>query len=145
MREVKVVEVEYLAHSLARKYLSWDEPIPDFSTRYPGILESCLRTSFQTFGGRDLYPTLIDKASNLFYLMNKNHPFLNGNKRIAVTTLLVFLSFNGKWLKVSPEALYQIAVDVAGSKPQYRESVLKEIKAFLREGVVAIPPDSESR
>lgn len=134
MREIKVVEVEYLAHSLARKFLSWDEPICDFSTRYPGILESCLRKTFQTYDGRDLYPNLADKAANLFYFMNKNHPFLNGNKRIAVTTLLVFLSLNGKWLKVNPEALYQMAVDVAASKPSYKDSVVKEIKRFLLDG-----------
>ena len=55
-------------------------------------------TRFQSFSGKDLYPTLATKASILFYLMIKNHPFQNGNKRIAITTLLTFLYENGKWI-----------------------------------------------
>ncbi|NOY86104.1 MAG: type II toxin-antitoxin system death-on-curing family toxin [Deltaproteobacteria bacterium] len=135
MRPIKISEVEHIAHNLARKHLEWDEPIPDFETRYPGILESCLGTVFQTFGGKDLYPTLIDKASMLFYLMVKNHPFLNGNKRIALTTLVVFLVMNNKWLDVQGESFYQTSIEVAESNPKYRESVIKEIKSFIRSGL----------
>jgi death-on-curing family protein len=135
VKPIKISEVEHLAHQLARKHMTWDEPIPDFSTRYNGILESCLATIFQTYGGKDLYRSLADKAATLFYLMIKNHPFLNGNKRIAVTTLLVFLSINGKWLKVRGESLYELAVEVAGSNPKYRESVVKEIKKFILAGM----------
>ncbi len=137
MRRIRVSEVEHLAYDLARKHMSWDEPIPDFSTRYPGILESCLSTVFQTFDGKDLYTSLADKSSILFYFMIKNHPFLNGNKRIAVTTLLIFLYLNNKWLDVSDEALYQMALDVAESKPQFKESVVKYIKRFLLDGIVS--------
>ena len=57
-------------------------------------------TPFQTFSAKSLYPSLAGKASMLFYLMIKNHPFLNGNKRIAIITLLMFLLRNNKWLKV---------------------------------------------
>ena len=87
-------EVEHAAFTLAREALSFNGPIPGFSTRYPHILESCLATPFQLFGGKPLYPGLIPKAATLFYLMIKNHPFQNGNKRIAVTTLLIFLLKN---------------------------------------------------
>jgi death-on-curing protein len=132
MREIKISEVEHLAHRLARKHLSWDEPIPDFSTRYAGILESCLATAFQTYGKRSLYKTLDDKAAIIFYLMIKNHPLLNGNKRVAVTPLLVFLVLNDKWLSASPEELYQIAVEVAESNPRFKDGVVSEIKKFVR-------------
>ena len=94
MKQITIAEVEQIAHKLAKEQMSWDEPIPEFGTRYPGVLESCLANVYQTYAKRELYPSLIDKAGILFYLMIKNHPFLNGNKRIAVTTLLVFLSFN---------------------------------------------------
>lgn len=77
MEALTVKEVEYIAFRLARARLLFDEPIPDFSTRFPGILESCLATPFQTFSGKSLYPTVIGKASILFYLMIKNHPFQN--------------------------------------------------------------------
>jgi death-on-curing protein len=49
--------------------------------------------------GKRLYPTLVATAAILFYLMIKNHPFQNGNKRIAITTLLTFLYNNNKWLR----------------------------------------------
>ena len=73
-----------------------DEPIPDFSSRFDGILESCLAVPFQKYAGKDVYQGLVAKAARLFYLMVKNHPFKNGNKRIAITTLLTFLFFNKK-------------------------------------------------
>ena len=68
MQTISVKEVEYIAFRLAREMMSFNEPIPDFSTRFPNMLESCLATPFQTFSGKSLYPNLISKASILFYL-----------------------------------------------------------------------------
>lgn len=48
-----------------------------------GALESALAQPEMTFGGEDLYPTLIDKASVLAYSLCMNHPFTDGNKRVA--------------------------------------------------------------
>jgi len=129
---ISVAEVEYIAFSLARKYLILDEPIPDFSTRYPNILESCLAVPFQSFSRKALYPGPISKASILFYLMIKNHPFQNGNKRIALTTLLVFLYKNKKWLKVNPLELYQFTIWVASSPPRVKAETVKAIEKFLK-------------
>jgi death on curing protein len=131
MRPITIQEVEVLAHKLAKEQMSWDEPIPDFGTRYPGKLESALSNAFQTYGKKDLYPTLIDKAAITFYLMIKNHPFINGNKRIAVTALLVFLFVNDRWLRVGNEDLYQFAVWVAKSNPQTKDGVVLAIKEFI--------------
>ncbi len=132
MQPITIREVEYLAFQLAKKHMEWDEPIPDFSTRYPGILESCLASAFQTYAKRELYPTLVDKAAMIFYQMIKNHPFLNGNKRIAVTTLLTFLFTNKKWIDVSNENLYQLAVWIAESQPQLRRGAIIAIKDFIK-------------
>jgi death-on-curing protein len=49
------------------------------------LLDMSVNSPFQTFGG-DLYPTLVDKAAHLTFSLIKNHPFLDGNKRIGVTT-----------------------------------------------------------
>ncbi len=136
MRIVKVSDVQYLAFRLAREHLSFNEPIPDFSTRFPNILESCVLTPFQTFSGKDLYPSLIAKASVLFYLMIKNHPFQNGNKRIAITTLLVFLFFNGKWLRVDTQGLYNFTVWVAQSPSMVKDQVVDAIQKFIRTHLV---------
>jgi death-on-curing family protein len=136
MKVITVKEVEYTAFRLAQEMLAFDEPIPDFSTRFPNILESCLATPFQSFSGRSLYPGLISKASMLFYLMIKNHPFQNGNKRIAMTTLFVFLYKNKKWLKVDTQELYNFTVWIAQSPSKVKEEVIKAIEKFIKTYIV---------
>jgi len=136
MKIITVKEVEYTAHRLAREMLSFDEPIPDFSTRFPNILESCLATPFQSFSKKSLYPTFISKASILFYLMIKNHPFQNGNKRIAITTLLFFLYKNKKWIKVDTQELYNFTIWVAQSPRNVKEETVKAIEKFLKPHIV---------
>jgi len=133
VRIITIADVEYLAFRLAKEHLSFDEPIPDFSTRFPNVLESCVLTPFQRFSGKALYPTLVGKASILFYLMIKNHPFQNGNKRIAITTLLAFLFGNGKWLKADTQELYNFTVWVAQSPAQFKEQVVSAIQKFIRD------------
>lgn len=139
MKVITLAEVEYLAFRLAREHLSFDEPIPDFSTRLPNILESCLLTPFQQFGGRSLYRSLPAKAAMLFYLMIKNHPFQNGNKRIAIATLLTFLSSNGKWLQVETQAFYNFTVWVAASPAELKTEVVAATEHFIRDHLVALP------
>lgn len=136
MESLTLREVEYLAFKLAREMLAFNEPIPDFSTRYPNVLESSLATPFQSFGRKSLYPSLISKATILFYLMIKNHPFQNGNKRIALTTLLVFLFKSKKWLKVDPYELYKFTVWIADSPPKAKEGTVKAIEDFLNENMI---------
>lgn len=131
-KPLTIQEVEFIAHRLAKKIMEWDEPIPDFETRFPNILESCLIVPFQTFGKKSLYPTFTEKASILFYLMIKNHPFQNGNKRIAVTTLFVFLDKAGKWLKVGNQELYNFAIWVAQSPPEFKDQVVSAIQKFIK-------------
>jgi prophage maintenance system killer protein len=133
VRIITIADVEYLAFRLAKEHLSFDEPIPDFSTRFPNVLESCVLTPFQRFSGKALYPALVGKASILFYLMIKNHPFQNGNKRIAITTLLAFLFGNGKWLKADTQELYNFTVWVAQSPAQFKEQVVSAIQKFIRD------------
>jgi len=130
---ITIADVKYLAFRLAKEHLSFDEPIPDFSTRFPNILESCVLTPFQRFSGKALYPTLVAKASILFYLMIKNHPFQNGNKRIAITTLLAFLYGNNKWLKADTQELYNFTVWVAQSPAQFKDQVVAAIQKFVQD------------
>jgi len=136
MKVITVKEVEYIAFKLAKELLSFNEPIPDFSTRFPNILESCLATPFQRFSGKSLYPTLVSKAAMLFYLLIKNHPFLNGNKRIAMTTLFVFLYRNKKWIRVDTQELYNFTVWVAQSPPTVKDETVKATQKFLKTHLV---------
>lgn len=132
MKRLTIPEVEYLAYCLAKELMSWDEPIPEFKSRFPNILESCLVTPFQAFAGRTLYKGLIEKAAILFYLMVKNHPFKNGNKRIATTTLFLLLYKNSRWLKVDNVQLYRFAKWVAESDPAVKDATVSAIQKFLR-------------
>ncbi|MBM3297006.1 MAG: type II toxin-antitoxin system death-on-curing family toxin [Candidatus Aminicenantes bacterium] len=132
-KALSVKEVEYTAFRLTREWLSFNEPIPDFSTRFPNILESCLATPFQSFTKKSLYPTLISKAAMLFYLLIKNHPFQSGNKRIAVTTLLVFLYKNKMWIKVDNQELFNFTVWIAQSPARYKEETVRMIEKFLKD------------
>ena len=127
-----VKEIEYIAFKLARELLTFNEPIPDFSTRFPNILESCLAAPFQSFSKKQLYKGLVEKASILFYLMIKNHPFQNGNKRIAMTSLLVFLYKNKKWIKVDTQELYNFTIWVAQSPPRLKDETVKAIEKFIK-------------
>lgn len=138
MNIISTKEVEYIAFRLAQELFSFNEPIPDFSTRFPDILESCLATPFQSFSGESLYPTFISKASILFYLMIKNHPFQNGNKRIAMTMLFVFLHKNKKWLKADTQELYNFTIWVASSPSQVKEETVKAVEKFLKSHIVDI-------
>lgn len=139
IKRVTMADVEYVAHRLARSLMEWNEPIPDFDTRYPGRLESCVKTPFQTFARRSLYKGLKGKAAALFYLMIKNHPFQNGNKRIAIATLLDFLYLNRRWVEVDNEELYNFAKWVAASNPKLKDETVKAIERFIRLHLVSIP------
>ncbi|MGD0078064.1 MAG: type II toxin-antitoxin system death-on-curing family toxin [Sedimentisphaerales bacterium] len=132
MKEITLEEVERIAFRLAQTKLGFDEPIPEYSTRFPGSLESCLAVPFQRFGGKSLYPTLIVKGAILFYLMIKNHPFQNGNKRVAMMTLFVFLYNNSKWITVDEKELYNFTVWVAQSPPAVKNETIAAIEAFLK-------------
>jgi death-on-curing family protein len=131
-----IAEVEYVAHRLASELLKWDEPIPDFGSRFPNVLESCLVAPFQTFDRKNLYQGLIEKAAILFYLMIKNHPFQNGNKRIAMTTLFYFLHKNKKWLRVDNQELYNFAKWVAESNPRLKTETTKAAEKFIKSYLV---------
>lgn len=138
MKTISLSEVEYLAYRLAKENLEFNEPIPEFSSRFPNILESCLAVPFQRFSKKEAYPGLISKASILFYLLIKNHPFQNGNKRIAVTTLLTFLYKNHKWLNVDNQEFYNFAVWIAQSPAKLKTEVLAGIEKFLKSSLISV-------
>jgi len=138
LKQLTIKDVEYIAYSLATKTMSWSKPIPDFGTRFNNALERCIEAPFQSFGGRQLYPGIIMKSAILFYLMVKNHPFQNGNKRIAMTTLFFFLFQNNKWLNVDNQELYNFARWVAESNPKLKADTVRAIETFLTNYMVDI-------
>lgn len=73
----------------------------------------------KNFGGQDLYPTLIEKAARLAYGLIKNHPFLDGNKRIGAHAMLVFLEINGVKLHFDDAELIRKIYEVADNSISY--------------------------
>jgi len=134
-KTLSLKEVEYTAFRLAQEWLAFNEPIPDFTTRFPNILESCLATPFQSFAKKSLYPNLISKASILFYLLIKNHPFWNGNKRIAITALLVLLYKNKKWIRADTQELFNFTVWIAQSPARYKAEAVRAVEKFLKDHI----------
>jgi len=91
-------------------------------------LEASLAVPMQTMFGQELYPDLWSKAAILCYLLIKNHPFVDGNKRTALYALLRFLELNGYTIAVADnDELYRFTMDVATSALDK-----EEIEAWLR-------------
>jgi len=84
--------------------------------RDKGILESALFHAYATFDGEDLYPTIEEKAARQMFALISNHPFMDGNKRIGVFIMLIFLEMNQIKLKYTQEELIKLALDTASGK-----------------------------
>lgn len=84
--------------------------------RDEGLLESALAAPFQTFGGEPVYPSLQAKAAQLGFGLIRNHPFVDGNKRIGAHTMLVFLAVNGIELRYEQQELINIVLSVAAGQ-----------------------------
>ena len=84
--------------------------------RDEGMLDSALSAPFQTFGGEDVYPSLQQKAARLCFGLVKNHPFVDGNKRIGAHVMLVFLALNGVELQHSQTELSDIILQLAAGE-----------------------------
>ena len=81
---------------------------------------------YQSFDGKDLYPSLEEKAANLLYFVTKNHSFSDGNKRIAATMFLYFLDKNGALFvegskRIADFTLVALTIMIAESKPEEKE------------------------
>lgn len=87
-----------------------------YGLRDEGMLDSALNAPFQTFGGEDMYPSLQQKATRLCFGLVKNHPFIDGNKRIGAHVMLVFLALNGIELQHSQTELSNIILQLAAGE-----------------------------
>ena len=98
-----------------------------------GALESALAQPRATFDGADLYPTVIDKAATLAFGLAMNHPFVDGNKRIAHAAMAVFLDLNHKTIEASVDEQERLMLDLAAGQLS-REQLTR----WLESQVVAI-------
>ena len=87
------------------------------------LLQSAVARPQATFGGHELYPDIFSKAAALMESLARNHPFLDGNKRTAITSTDLFLGMNGLRLEASQKELVRFALDMAVGKLSDSEAV----------------------
>ncbi len=94
--------------------------------RDEGMLESALMNPYQSFGGIELYPSIQAKAAQLCFGIVKDHPMIDGNKRLGTHVMLVFLALNGYELSYSQKELSDTILSLAAGKLQ-SEDILQWI------------------
>ena len=90
-----------------------------FGIRDENLLNSALKGIFQTFDGKDLYPSKEEKGAMLGYSLISNHAFVDGNKRIGVYIMLTFLEVNGIRIDCSDEELITLGLGLAAGEIGY--------------------------
>lgn len=102
--------------------------------RDEGLLRSALARPQATFSQKDLYPTLFEKAACLAESILLNHPFVDGNKRMAWECLDLILQMNGYELTSSHEQNYRLIFDIL-----QRKKTIQQTAAWLREHAKKAP------
>ena len=100
-------------------------------------LKAIIGNIYQSFDGKDLYPTIEEKAANFLYLITKNHIFIDGNKRIAATLFIYFLEFYNILYKeneqvIDNNTLVAITLLIAQSNPKEKDILIDLVMNFLR-------------
>lgn len=108
---IRLTEQQVLAvHSRMIEMTGGSDGVRDRS-----LLDSALNAPFQTFDGKEIYPALLSKAAVMCRSIISNHPFVDGNKRIGIHVMLIFLELNGIKLQYSQNELIELGLGVASS------------------------------
>lgn len=105
-----------LMHSVLIRETGGMEGIRDGS-----LLDSAVSAPFQTYDGEYLYKSLEAKAARLGYFLIKNHPFIDGNKRIGMLAMMAFLELNGAGLVCSDQDIVETGLRIATGKMDDKE------------------------
>ena len=103
-------------HKLMTAETGGDPNIRDFA-----LLNSALESAFQTFDGEELYPSIEEKAARIGYSLIANHAFVDGNKRIGIFVMMIFLEVNGVKIHPSVDEVIRVGLAVASGKMKYEE------------------------
>lgn len=89
---------------------------PDYAVRDYGLLEAALARPRATAFGKDAYPDLDAKAAALLHSLARNHALIDGNKRLALATLIAFYGVNGCRLALTNDAAYELVMNIASGQ-----------------------------
>ena len=110
-----------------------------FGKRRNGSFDGDVTAIYQEFEGKELYPSVPEKAANLLYFIIKDHPFYDGNKRIGALLFIMFLTINDFHLtaqgetKISDRALTAIALLIAESEPSEKDLIVSLVRKLLED------------
>ena len=99
-------------------------------------LKAILGAIYQSFDGKDVYPSIEEKAANFLYMIVKNHVFIDGNKRIAATLFIYFLNYYNILYKdevkvIDNNTLVSLTLLIAESNPLEKEILTDLVMNFL--------------
>ena len=102
------------------------------------LFKGILGNIYQSFAGQDVYPTIQEKGANLLYLLIKDHPFTDGNKRIAATLFIYFLNFYGMLYKdgaeiIDNKTLAALTLLIAESTPKEKNVIIDLVMNYMNE------------
>ena len=100
----------------------------EVGVRDEALLESALENVYATFDGIELYPSKEEKAARLGFSLISNHAFIDGNKRIGIYIMLLFLELNGIRIEATNDEVYSLGMKVADGSADY-EYILSWIKS----------------
>ncbi len=142
-REAKFIldyeEARQEIENLKQDLISKKEASELFGMERESSFKGIIRNIYQTFGGIDLLASIEEKAANLFYYIVKDHPFVDGNKRIGAFMFVLFLNKNNYLydekgeLKINSNALVSLALLIAHSKPNEKDLIIKLIMNLIGE------------
>ncbi len=110
-----------------------------FGNEKDDSFKSSIGQIYQTFGGKDLYPSVEEKAAMLLYLVTKNHSFSDGNKRIAATLFLWFLNNNGILFRedgtkrLADNTLVALTLMIAESRTEEKDTMVKVVVNLINQ------------
>jgi prophage maintenance system killer protein len=111
-----------------------------FGREKDASLRSSLSAVMQTFGGKDVYPSLEEKAAHLLYFLVKNHGFVDGNKRIAAALFLWFMEKNGLLYhsdgvkRIADATLVAVTLMIAESNPKQKDILTRLVANLIHDG-----------
>ena len=136
--EIKIDEAVHAIEELKKELIKKKETSDLFGKRKDDSFKGILNTVVQTFGKEYLYRSIEEQAAHLLYFIIKNHPFIDGNKRIGAFIFVWFLEKNKHRFKISGEvkindnALVALALLVAQSNPNDKDIMIKLIINLIR-------------
>src|SRR4051794_26516032 len=121
-RSVIYLDLEDLLHVAQRT-------LGDVQMRDPGLLESAATRPRSTAFGDDAYPSIHDKAASLLHSIARNHPLVDGNKRLALAATIAFYGVNGLRLTLSNDEAYDLVMAVAAGQLDDVEPIAERLRA----------------